>query len=32
MGNKVMVAAFNKKSLIVKNDEAFGQKCTLVWI
>lgn len=34
-----MVAAFNKKgdivllkSLIVKNDEAIAQKCTLIWI
>jgi len=34
-----MVAAFNKKTdivllkrLIVKNDEAFGQKCTLIWL
>jgi hypothetical protein len=34
-----MVAAFNNKggivllkSLIVKNDEAFAQKCTLIWI
>ncbi len=35
-----MVAAFNNnkgdivllKSLIVKNDDAFAQKCTLIWI